>query len=55
MENIQPVLYAIINLHLRSEPVESLAPALVDNIGKFLKWVGSIELPCRIGPSHESL
>ncbi|KAJ7895167.1 hypothetical protein B0H14DRAFT_2558745 [Mycena olivaceomarginata] len=41
MENIQPVLYAIINLYLRSEPVESLAPALVDNIGKFLKWIAT--------------
>ncbi|KAJ7754712.1 hypothetical protein B0H14DRAFT_3600317 [Mycena olivaceomarginata] len=35
MENINQVLYAIINLHLKSETFGSLPPATVDNIGKF--------------------
>jgi hypothetical protein len=35
MENIHPVLYAIINLHLKAETV--LSPEMLDNIGKFLE------------------
>jgi hypothetical protein len=35
MENIHPVLYAIISLHLKSETVGSLAPVMLDNIGRF--------------------
>jgi hypothetical protein len=41
MENIHPVLYAIINLYLKSETVGSLAPVMLDNIGRFMEWVGS--------------
>jgi hypothetical protein len=41
MENIHPVLYAIINLYLKPETVGSLAPAVLDNIGRFMKYVGS--------------
>jgi hypothetical protein len=37
MENIHPVLHAIISLHLKSETAESLAPAVLDNIGNFMK------------------
>jgi hypothetical protein len=37
LENIHPVLYAIISLHLKSETVESLAPAMLDNIGRFME------------------
>jgi hypothetical protein len=37
MENIHPVLYAIINLYLKSETVESLAPEVLHNIGKFME------------------
>jgi hypothetical protein len=37
MENIHPVVYAIIGLHLKSETVESLAPAVLDNIGMFME------------------
>jgi hypothetical protein len=37
MENIHPVLYAIISLYLKSETGGSLAPALLDNIGKFME------------------
>ncbi|KAJ7772801.1 hypothetical protein B0H14DRAFT_2632271 [Mycena olivaceomarginata] len=33
MENIHPVLYAIINLHLKAETVESLSPEMLHNIG----------------------
>ncbi|KAJ7689368.1 hypothetical protein B0H14DRAFT_3176031 [Mycena olivaceomarginata] len=36
MENIHPVLYAIISLYLKSEPVESLAPGVLHNIGRFM-------------------
>jgi hypothetical protein len=35
MENIHQVLYAIINLYIRSETAGSLPPAMLDNIGKF--------------------
>jgi hypothetical protein len=37
MESIHPVLHAVINLHLKSETVESLAPAVLDNIGNFME------------------
>jgi hypothetical protein len=40
MENIHPVLHAIISLYLKSETVESLPPAMLDNIGTFMEWVG---------------
>jgi hypothetical protein len=43
MENIHQVLYTIISLYLKSEVAGSLAPALLDNIGKFMEWVGSIQ------------
>ncbi|KAJ7705666.1 hypothetical protein B0H14DRAFT_3172948 [Mycena olivaceomarginata] len=39
MENINQVLYAIINLHLKSETFGSLPPATVDNIGKFAEFL----------------
>ncbi|KAJ7822920.1 hypothetical protein B0H14DRAFT_3146213 [Mycena olivaceomarginata] len=42
MENIHPVLYAIINLHLKAETVESLSPELLDNIGKFMETLHTI-------------
>ncbi|KAJ7719374.1 hypothetical protein B0H14DRAFT_3170647, partial [Mycena olivaceomarginata] len=42
MENIHPVLYAIINLHLKAETVESLSPAMLDNIGKFMETLHKI-------------
>jgi hypothetical protein len=35
MENIYPVFYAIIDLHLKADTVESLSPEMLDNIGKF--------------------
>ncbi|KAJ7831391.1 hypothetical protein B0H14DRAFT_3872228 [Mycena olivaceomarginata] len=37
IKNIHPVLYTIINLHLKAEIVESLSPEVLDNIGKFLE------------------
>ncbi|KAJ7715006.1 hypothetical protein B0H14DRAFT_3171353 [Mycena olivaceomarginata] len=40
MENIHPVLYAIINLHLKAETVEPLSPAMLNNIGKFMDTTG---------------
>ncbi|KAJ7302844.1 hypothetical protein DFH08DRAFT_945524 [Mycena albidolilacea] len=42
MENIHPVLYAIISLYLKSETVGSLAPAMLDNIGKFTETLHKI-------------
>jgi hypothetical protein len=35
MENIHPVIYAIVNLHMKSETPESLHPSVLDRIGKF--------------------
>jgi hypothetical protein len=37
METTHQILYTIIKLYLKSETVESLAPAVLDNIGKFLE------------------
>ncbi|KAJ7777814.1 hypothetical protein B0H14DRAFT_3587162 [Mycena olivaceomarginata] len=42
MENIHPVLYTIINLHLKAETVESLSPEMLDNIGKFMETLHKI-------------
>ncbi|KAJ7859177.1 hypothetical protein B0H14DRAFT_3135276 [Mycena olivaceomarginata] len=42
MESIHPVLYAIINLHLKAETVESLPPEMLDNIGKFMETLHKI-------------
>ncbi|KAJ7330412.1 hypothetical protein DFH08DRAFT_940328 [Mycena albidolilacea] len=42
MENIHPVLHEIISLYLKSETVESLAPAVLDNIGKFMETLHKI-------------
>ncbi|KAJ7795122.1 hypothetical protein B0H14DRAFT_2621323, partial [Mycena olivaceomarginata] len=44
MENINQVLYAIINLHLKSETFGSLPPATVDNIGKFADATGGSKI-----------
>ncbi|KAJ7815133.1 hypothetical protein B0H13DRAFT_1924375 [Mycena leptocephala] len=35
LENIHQVLYAIVDLHISSETTGSLAPSLIDDIGKF--------------------
>ncbi|KAF8196249.1 hypothetical protein K438DRAFT_2122310 [Mycena galopus ATCC 62051] len=37
MENIHGFLYAIVDLHMNSEPVGSLPPLMLDNIGKFVE------------------
>ncbi|KAJ7812447.1 hypothetical protein B0H14DRAFT_2605764 [Mycena olivaceomarginata] len=42
MEKIHPVLYAIINFHLKSGTVEPLAPALLDSIGKLVQTLHKI-------------
>ncbi|KAJ7789043.1 hypothetical protein B0H14DRAFT_2627662 [Mycena olivaceomarginata] len=42
MENIPEILYTIINLHLKSETVRSLPPAMLDNIGKFVETLHKI-------------
>jgi hypothetical protein len=35
MENIHQVIYAIVHLHIKSEPAGTLHPAMLDHIGKF--------------------
>ncbi|KAJ7083747.1 hypothetical protein C8R44DRAFT_753318 [Mycena epipterygia] len=42
MENIHGIIYAIINLHIKSETVGSLAPAIQDHIGKFTETLHKI-------------
>ncbi|KAF8189087.1 hypothetical protein K438DRAFT_1936075 [Mycena galopus ATCC 62051] len=42
MENIHQVLYAIIQLHIRSETAGSLPPAMLDHTGNFLKTLHKI-------------
>ncbi|KAJ7309479.1 P-loop containing nucleoside triphosphate hydrolase protein, partial [Mycena albidolilacea] len=42
MENIHPVLCTIISLYLKSETVEPLAPAMLDNIGRFMETLHKI-------------
>jgi hypothetical protein len=39
MENIHQVLYAIVNLHIKSETAGSLHPAVLDHIGKFMEYI----------------
>ncbi|KAJ7131190.1 hypothetical protein C8R44DRAFT_731450 [Mycena epipterygia] len=42
MENIHAILYAITNLHIKSETVGSLPPAITDHIGKFTETLHKI-------------
>ncbi|KAF7333080.1 hypothetical protein MVEN_02372900 [Mycena venus] len=35
MENVHELLYAVIDLHIQSETPGSLAPAMLDHVGKF--------------------
>ncbi|KAJ7103935.1 hypothetical protein C8R44DRAFT_887424 [Mycena epipterygia] len=42
MENIHGILYAIINLHINSETAGSLAPVLLDHVGKFTETLHKI-------------
>ncbi|KAF8134158.1 hypothetical protein K438DRAFT_1787256 [Mycena galopus ATCC 62051] len=42
IENIHQVLYAIVNLHMKSEPFGSLPPSMLDNVGKFLETLHKI-------------
>ncbi|KAJ7103918.1 hypothetical protein C8R44DRAFT_858957, partial [Mycena epipterygia] len=42
MENIHGILYAIINLQMNSETAGSLAPVLLDHVGKFTKTLHKI-------------
>ncbi|KAF8207501.1 hypothetical protein K438DRAFT_1755541 [Mycena galopus ATCC 62051] len=39
MENIHRIVYAIINLHIKSETVGSLSPSMLDDVGKFMDFV----------------
>jgi hypothetical protein len=41
MEDIYQVLFAIVNLHLKSETAGSLPPSMLDHIGKFTECVES--------------
>ncbi|KAJ7797980.1 hypothetical protein B0H14DRAFT_3546462 [Mycena olivaceomarginata] len=42
MENIHKVLYAIVELHIKSETAGSLPPSVVDHIGKFMETLRKI-------------
>ncbi|KAF8214646.1 hypothetical protein K438DRAFT_1749738 [Mycena galopus ATCC 62051] len=42
MENIHKVLYAIVHLHMKSEPAGSIPRSMLDNIGEFLKTLHKI-------------
>lgn len=35
MENLPQILYAVVDLQLKSETPESLSPALLDHLGDF--------------------
>jgi hypothetical protein len=41
MENIHQILYAIVNLHIRSETAGSVHLATLDHIGKFAEYIWS--------------
>jgi hypothetical protein len=41
MENIHKILYAIVNLHIKSETTGSLHPATLDHIGNFTEYIWS--------------
>ncbi|KAF8207499.1 hypothetical protein K438DRAFT_1755539 [Mycena galopus ATCC 62051] len=42
MENIHQIVYAIINLHIKSETVGSLSPSMLDYVGKFMETLHKI-------------
>ncbi|KAF8207505.1 hypothetical protein K438DRAFT_1755545 [Mycena galopus ATCC 62051] len=42
MENIHRIVYAIINLHIKSETVGSLSPSMLDDVGKFMETLHKI-------------
>ncbi|KAF8201888.1 hypothetical protein K438DRAFT_1758156 [Mycena galopus ATCC 62051] len=42
MENIHHVLYAVVELHIKSETVGSLPPLMLNNIGKFVETLHKI-------------
>ncbi|KAF8169985.1 hypothetical protein K438DRAFT_1773920 [Mycena galopus ATCC 62051] len=42
MENIHQILYAVVELHIKSEIVGSLPPSMLDNIGKFIETLHKI-------------
>ncbi|KAJ6470510.1 hypothetical protein C8R45DRAFT_937418 [Mycena sanguinolenta] len=42
LENVQQVLFAIINLHIKSEAAGSLSPAMTEHVGGFMKTLHKI-------------
>ncbi|KAF8130935.1 hypothetical protein K438DRAFT_1788449 [Mycena galopus ATCC 62051] len=42
MEHIHQIVYAIINLHIKSETVDSLPPSMLDHIGQFMETLRKI-------------
>ncbi|KAF8188812.1 hypothetical protein K438DRAFT_1764071 [Mycena galopus ATCC 62051] len=42
MENIHQILYSIIHLHIKSETIGSLPPAMMDHLGKFVETLRKI-------------
>ena len=41
IENVHELLYAIVNLHMKSETPGSLSPAMLYHVGKFTEYVQS--------------
>ncbi|KAJ7124359.1 hypothetical protein C8R44DRAFT_917012 [Mycena epipterygia] len=44
MESIHAIIYAIVNLHIVSEPVGSLSPGTLDHVGKFAETLRKIHV-----------
>ncbi|KAJ6470398.1 hypothetical protein C8R45DRAFT_1166001 [Mycena sanguinolenta] len=42
LENVHQVLFAIINLHIKSEAAGSLSPAMTEHVGRFMKTLQKI-------------
>ncbi|KAJ7731991.1 hypothetical protein B0H16DRAFT_1468797 [Mycena metata] len=40
VESIHPVLFAILRIHLESETVEALPPAILEDLAEFMEYVG---------------
>ncbi|KAJ7445100.1 hypothetical protein FB451DRAFT_1568229 [Mycena latifolia] len=46
MENIHTLVYAIVQLYIKSEPAGSLSPTILDHIGNFTKTLHKIHTFC---------
>lgn len=44
VENIHQLLYAIVNLHTKSDTLGSLSPAILHHMGNFIEYVLSLNI-----------